>query len=108
MVSIPTISNGWLTTFHDAVTDELTKSGRYQVVTSPEPDVLESNVAITNVEPTGKGKNAAVAGATAAASAATVPGIGLADSQAQCGEGEYRGRNARFNLRREVGSVCHW
>ena len=64
--------------FHDAVADELTKSGRYQVVTTPGPDVLELNVAITNVEPTGKGKNAAVAGASAAASAATVPGIGLA------------------------------
>ena len=64
--------------FHDAVADELTKSGRYQIVTTPGPDVLELNVAITNVEPTGKGKNAAVTGASAAASAATVPGIGLA------------------------------
>ena len=64
--------------FRDAVTDELKKSGRYQVVTTPGPDVLELNVAITNVEPTGKGKNAAVAGSSAVASAATVPGIGLA------------------------------
>jgi hypothetical protein len=64
--------------FHDAVADELTKSGRYQVVTTPGPDVLELNVAITNVEPTGKKKNAAVAGAATAASVATVPGIGLA------------------------------
>ena len=39
--------------FHDAVTDELKKSGRYQIVTTPGPDVLELNVAITNVEPTG-------------------------------------------------------
>jgi hypothetical protein len=37
--------------FHDAVTDELQKSGRYEIVTTPGPDVLELNVAITNVEP---------------------------------------------------------
>src|SRR5579864_8426860 len=64
--------------FHDAVTDELAKSGRYQIVTEPGPDVLELNVAITNVEPTGGKKNAAVTAATTAASVATVPGIGLA------------------------------
>ena len=80
--------------FHDALADELTKSGRYQVVTAPGPDVLELNVAITNVEPTGKGKNAAVTGATTAASVATAPGIGFGGSQAQCGEGQYRRRNA--------------
>ncbi len=64
--------------FHDAVTDELKKSGRYQIVTTPGPDVLELNVAITNVEPNGGKKNAAVKGGAAAVSAATVPGIGLA------------------------------
>jgi hypothetical protein len=64
--------------FHDAVTDELKKSGRYEIVTTPGPDVLELNVAITNVEPTGGKKNAAVKGAAAAASVAIVPGIGLA------------------------------
>jgi hypothetical protein len=64
--------------FHDAVTDELTKSGRYQIVTTPGPDVLELNVAITNVEPNGGKKNAAVKGGAVAVSAATVPGIGLA------------------------------
>jgi hypothetical protein len=64
--------------FHDAVTEELTKSGRYQIVTTPGPDVLELNVAITNVEPNGSKKNAAVKGGAAAVSAATVPGIGLA------------------------------
>ena len=64
--------------FHDAVTDELKKSGRYEIVTTPGPDVLELNVAITNVEPTGGKKNAAVTGGAAAVSAATVPGIGLA------------------------------
>src|ERR1700722_11786201 len=64
--------------FHDAVTDELAKSGRYQIVTEPGPDVLELNVAITNVEPTGGKKNAAVKGAVTAATVTTVPGIGLA------------------------------
>src|ERR1700733_11939359 len=64
--------------FHDAVTDELTKSGRYEIVTTPGPDVLELNVAITNVEPNGGKKNAAVKGGAVAVSAATVPGIGLA------------------------------
>jgi len=63
--------------FHDAVTDELTKSGRYQIVTTPGPDVLELNVAITNVEPTGGKKNAAVKGAATAASVAVAPGASL-------------------------------
>jgi hypothetical protein len=57
--------------FHDAVTDELAKSGRYEIVTTPGPDVLELKVAITNVEPTGGGKNAAIKGAATAASIAT-------------------------------------
>jgi hypothetical protein len=64
--------------FHDAVTDELTKGGGYEIVTAPGPDVLVLNVAITNVEPTGGKKNAAVTGAATAASVATVPGISLA------------------------------
>jgi len=64
--------------FHDAVTDELAKSGRYQIVTEPGPDVLQLNVAITNVEPTGGKKNAAVKGAVTAATVTTVPGVGLA------------------------------
>jgi hypothetical protein len=64
--------------FDNAVTDELKKSGRYEIVDAPGPDVLELNVAITNVEPTGGKKNAAVKGGAAAASVATVPGIGLA------------------------------
>ena len=64
--------------FQDAVTDELKKSGRYEIVTTPGPDVLELNVAITNVEPNGGKKNAAVKGGAVAVSAATVPGIGLA------------------------------
>ena len=57
--------------FHDAVTDELAKSGHYEIVTTPGPGVLELNIAITNVEPTGGGKNAAVKGAATAASIAT-------------------------------------
>jgi len=64
--------------FHDAVTGELTKGGAYEIVTTPGPDVLELNVAITNVEPTGGKKNAAATAATTAASVATVPGISLA------------------------------
>ncbi|MFZ0580928.1 MAG: DUF3313 domain-containing protein [Candidatus Acidiferrales bacterium] len=64
--------------FHDAVADALTKGGGYEIVTTPGPDVLELNVAITNVEPTGGKKNAAVTAATTAASVATVPGISLA------------------------------
>jgi hypothetical protein len=64
--------------FHDAVTDELTKSGRYQIVTTPGPDVAELNVAITNVEPTGGKKNAAVKGATTAATIGVAPGASLA------------------------------
>ena len=79
--------------FHDAVTDELKKSGRYEIVTAPGPDVLVLNVAITNVEPTGRKTNAAVTGAAAAASAATVPGIGLAVPRLSVGrvsiEGEF-------------------
>jgi hypothetical protein len=63
--------------FHDAVTDELTKSGRYEIVTTPGPDVLELSVAITNVEPTGGKKNAAVKGAATAASVAVAPGASL-------------------------------
>jgi Protein of unknown function (DUF3313) len=63
--------------FHDAVTDELTKSGRYEIVTTPGPDVLELNIAITNVEPTGGKKNAAVKGAAAAATVGVAPGASL-------------------------------
>jgi len=55
------------TYFREAVTDELKKSGRYQIVTDPGPDVIDLRVAITNVEPTGGKKNAAVKAATTAA-----------------------------------------
>jgi hypothetical protein len=63
--------------FHDAVTDELTKSERYQIVTAPGPGVLELNVAITNVEPTGGKQNAVVKAGATAASVATVPGVSM-------------------------------
>jgi hypothetical protein len=63
--------------FHDAVADELTKSGGYEIVTTPGPDVLEVNVAITNVEPTGGKKNAAAKGAATAATIGVAPGASL-------------------------------
>jgi hypothetical protein len=65
------------TYFKQAVTDELEKSGRYKIVTDPGPDVLVLNVAITNVEPTGGKKNAAVTGATTAATVGVAPGASL-------------------------------
>jgi hypothetical protein len=63
--------------FQKAVTDELAKSGRYEVVTTPGPDVLELNVAITNVEPTAGKKNAAVKGVATAATIGVAPGASL-------------------------------
>lgn len=77
--------------FHDAVTDELTKGGGYEIVTTPGPDVLVLNVAITNVEPTGGKKNAALTGATTAASVATVPGISLAVPRLSVGKASIEG-----------------
>src|SRR5580700_5970701 len=64
--------------FHDAVSDELATFGRFEIVTTPGSDVVELNVAITNVEPTGGKKNAAVKGAATAASVAVAPGASLA------------------------------
>jgi hypothetical protein len=63
--------------FREAIIDELQKSGRYQIVTEPGPDVLELNVAITNVEPTGGKKNLAVKGAATAATVGVAPGTSL-------------------------------
>lgn len=62
--------------FTDAITDQLLESG-YEVVTDPGPGVLEVNLAITNVEPTGGKKNAALKAGATAASVATVPGVSL-------------------------------
>jgi hypothetical protein len=64
-------------TFTDALRDELTKSGHYEIVTKPGPGVMVLRLAITNVEPTGAKKNAAVKGAATAASVAVAPGASL-------------------------------
>jgi hypothetical protein len=65
-------------TFTQAIKDELTGSGRYEVVTEPGPGVLELAVALTNVEPTSGKKNAALKGAATAASVMVAPGASLA------------------------------
>ena len=62
--------------FTDAITDELMGSG-YEVVTDPGPGVLELQIAITNVEPTGGKKNAAMQAGATAASVTVAPGVGL-------------------------------
>jgi hypothetical protein len=62
--------------FTDAITDELIGSG-YEVVSDPGPGVLELQIAITNVEPTGGKKNAALKAGTTAASVAVAPGASL-------------------------------
>jgi Protein of unknown function (DUF3313) len=62
--------------FTDAITDELVGAG-YDVVTEPGPGVLELQVAITNVEPTGGKKNAALKAGATAASVAVAPGASL-------------------------------
>jgi hypothetical protein len=64
-------------TFTQAIKDELTASGEYEVVTDPGPGVVELRVALTNVEPTGGKKNAALKGATTAASLTVAPGASL-------------------------------
>jgi len=63
--------------FTNAVRGALTKSGKYQVVTTPGPGVMVLKLAITNVEPTGGKENLAVKGATTAATMAVAPGVGL-------------------------------
>lgn len=63
--------------FTDAITDELSESGRYELVTQSGPGVLVLRVAITNLEPTGGKTNAAVQGAAVAASTVVAPGVGL-------------------------------
>lgn len=62
--------------FAKAITDELNKS-HYEIVTAPGPGVIELRLAITNVEPTGNKKNAAVKGAAVVASTAVAPGAAL-------------------------------
>ena len=63
--------------FTKAITDELTGSGRYEIVTEPGPGVMVLRVAITNVEPTGGKTNAVVKGAATAASVAVAPGASM-------------------------------
>jgi Protein of unknown function (DUF3313) len=63
-------------TFTQAIKDELTAGG-YQVVTEPGPGVMLLRIALTNVEPTGGKKNAALKGATTAASLTVAPGASL-------------------------------
>jgi Protein of unknown function (DUF3313) len=63
--------------FTDAITDELMSSDRYEVVTEPGPGVLDVRLAITNVEPTGGKKNAALKTGATAASMAVAPGASL-------------------------------
>jgi Protein of unknown function (DUF3313) len=62
--------------FTDAITDELIGAG-YEVVSEPGPGVLELQTAITNVEPTGGKKNAALKAGATAASVAVAPGASL-------------------------------
>jgi len=63
--------------FTEAIRDELAKSGRYEIVTKPGPGVMVLRIAITNLEPTGGKKNAAVKGAATAASVAVAPGASI-------------------------------
>jgi Protein of unknown function (DUF3313) len=63
--------------FTKAITDELTGSGRYEIVSEPGPGVMVLKVAITNVEPNGGKTNAAVKGAATAASVAVAPGASM-------------------------------
>jgi hypothetical protein len=77
--------------FADAVTDQLMDSDRYEVVTEPGPGVLEVRIAITNVEPTGGKKNAALKAGATAASVATVPGASLAVPRLSVGKVEIEG-----------------
>jgi Protein of unknown function (DUF3313) len=62
--------------FTDAITDQLIESD-YEVVTDPGPGVAELQIAITNVEPTGGKKNAALKAGATAASVAVAPGASL-------------------------------
>jgi len=63
--------------FTQAIRDELTKSGRYELVTEAGLGVMVLRIAITNVEPAGGKENAALKGAETAASAAVAPGASM-------------------------------
>jgi Protein of unknown function (DUF3313) len=63
--------------FTKAITDQLKGPGGYEIVTAPGPGVMVLRTAITNVEPTGGKKNAALKGTATAASVAVAPGASL-------------------------------
>ncbi len=77
--------------FTGAITDELIGSDRYEVVTEPGPGVLDVRLAITNVEPTGGKKNAALKAGATAASVAVAPGASLAVPRLSVGKVEIEG-----------------
>lgn len=77
--------------FTNAITDELLGSDRYEVVTEPGPGVLDIRIAITNVEPTGGKKNAALKAGATAASVAVAPGASLAVPRLSAGKVEIEG-----------------
>jgi len=60
--------------FTQSVEEELSGSGRYQIVTERGPGVMELRIALTNVEPTSSKNNAAVK------DAATAVSVGVATS----------------------------
>lgn len=63
--------------FTRAIKEELTKSGRYELMTKTGPGVMVLRIAITNVEPGGSKENAALKGAEVAASTAVAPGASM-------------------------------
>src|SRR5579872_105009 len=77
--------------FTDAITDELDDSNRYEVVTEPGPGVVVVRIAITNVEPTGGKKNAALKAGATAASVAVAPGASLLVPRLSVGRVEIEG-----------------
>ena len=77
--------------FTDAIEDQLLSSDRYEVVTGPGSGVAVLRLAITNVEPTGRGANAAVKGGAAAASVAVAPGASLAVPRLSVGKVDIEG-----------------
>jgi hypothetical protein len=77
--------------FADAITDELMSTGSCEVVTEPGTGVLDVRIAITNVEPTGGKKNAALKAGATAASVTVAPGASLAVPRLSVGKVEIEG-----------------
>lgn len=63
--------------FTKAISDELSGSGHYELVTEPGPGVMALRIAITNVEPNGGKENAAVEGVAMVAGHAVAPGVSM-------------------------------